>query len=66
MLTIPCMTCKESGTIGGNTCPDCDGDKVREIAEGDFGLSGAHHIAMLRMVADILDKCNDIFEKVNE
>ena len=55
-VMIPCMVCKETGVVAPDACPTCNGDKEVEVLEGEFGLSGAHHITVLRAVVSITDK----------
>lgn len=53
-----------SGGEGRTTCPVCGGDGKRsstiDVDELNIVLN-----TLLDRTADILDKCNDIFEKVN-
>jgi len=64
--------CHGTGTVDGDICPDCFGS-------GSVPIIGTHAKIFKRLhdqkieiaaikeeVGDILDKCNDIFEKVNE
>jgi len=78
MTMIPCMVCSGDGVVEQNrNCPTCGGSGEIEAA---FGMTEGHRLAMFNMVTElvatyadlsdkldnIMDKCNDIFEKVNE
>ncbi len=51
-LAYECATCETTGQVGGETCTDC---------------SGLGHVPVnFELIEDMVDKINDIFEKVNE
>ena len=64
-IMIPCMVCKETGVVAPDACPTCNGDKEVEVLEGEFGLSGAHHITVLRTVVDIISKLDAVDVKLD-
>jgi len=64
-VLIPCVACRGTGQIGVNPCPACSGaGEVDAFAK--WGVTEAHSIAMLRLIADIGDKVKDLKEKVDE
>ena len=81
-MIISCWTCKGTGSVAGVSCPVCGGDGEVDLLDEKFKqievasqltLMGQVWSTILTNQADmadkldnIMDKCNDIFEKVNE
>ena len=78
MTMIPCMICGGDGSVeDGRSCPTCNGSG--EIEAG-FGMTEGHRMAMFNMIVglttafsgledkidDVMDKCIDIKEKLDE
>ena len=79
MTTIPCVACQESGEAGEFPCSLCEGTGTID-AFSKWGMTEGHHMGQFNMIVglvatlvavsdkldDVMDKCNDIFEKVSE
>ena len=78
MVMIPCTICGGDGVVQqGRNCPACDGTKE---VEAGLGMTEGHYMGMFNMIVelvatladgldkidDVMDKCNDIFKKLNE
>ena len=74
-MLINCETCKGTGVLLEESCPNCGGNGEVDFLDDSFKhtrhsqfmtLQGAMWSALLTDIKDIKDKYNDIFEKVVE
>lgn len=76
-MEISCPVCSGTGQIEEESCTTCGGGGAIDLTDASFRKMSMHPAelmvlmgtiwdSMLTSLADIRDKCNDIFEKVNE
>ena len=74
-MEITCAPCAGTGTIGGGSCPTCDGDGLVDLTDAKFktiytadliATAGIVWDSILTSLEDLTDKCNDIKEKCDE
>lgn len=69
-MQITCPSCEGTKLINGLPCQTCKGITGESVGKVDYkgvhGLSVSKSEQVLKTVADVLDKVNDIKEKCDE